>query len=643
LAPPALGRARQAYAQWLIDDLVDPELAREADAPLVHGDKGPESGIADPGRNVVAEISSQIGDVDTGIAGAAAVYEGTFHSPRMQAAHLETHAAIGRLDDDGRLVIRTSSQVPFLVRDELCTLLELPRERVEVVTGRVGGGFGAKQELLVEDIVAVAVLRTGRPVQLELTRAEQFAATPSRHPMRVTVKAAAGDDGRLTALAVDVLSNTGAYGNHGAGVLFHGCNESMAMYRCPNKAVDAAAVYTHTLPGGAFRGYGLGQVFFAIESAIDELARQLGIDPFTMRARNLIRPGDAMVAYSLDDDDVEYGSHGADECLRLVEAALGSGTDAAPQGDEWRTGTGVAMAMIDTIPPRGHRGEARIELRPDGTYQLSTGTTEFGSGSTTTHVQLAATVLSTSTDRVRLRTGGTGVVGHDSGAFGSTGMVVAGMAVARAAAELRDAILLAAAAKLGVEVADCTLTAGTVTASTVGTSGSSIPLAELVQATGPLQGFATEDGSPRSIAFNVQGFEVAVNHCTGEVRILNSVHAADAGVVLNPEQCRGQIEGGVAQGIGAAMYEEMVLDHDGAVVTQALREYHLPQLADIPATTVFFAATHDTLGPLGAKSMSESPFNPVPAALANAVRDATGVRFTELPLSRDRVWRALFS
>ncbi|WP_420813947.1 molybdopterin-dependent oxidoreductase [Phytoactinopolyspora endophytica] len=616
--------------------LVDPERARDPDVPLVHGDKGPDSGIADPARNVVAEISSHIGDIDTGMAGAAAVYEGTFHSPRIQATHLETHCAVGRLNDDGRLVIRTSSQVPFLVRDELCVLLGLPRERIEVVTGRVGGGFGAKQELLVEDVVALAVLRTGRPVQLELTRSEQFAATPSRHPMRVTVKAGADRDGRLTALGIDVLSNTGAYGNHGPGVLFHGCNESMAMYRCPHKAVDAAAVYTHTLPGGAFRGYGLGQVFFAIESAIDELARKLEIDPFTMRARNLIQPGDPMVAYSLDPDDVEYGSHGAGECLDLVRAALLAGGDEPPTGEEWSTGSGVAMAMIDTIPPRGHRGEAAIELLPDGTYLLSTGTAEFGSGSTTTHVQLAATLLDTSTGGVTLRTGGTGAVGHDTGAFGSTGIVVAGRAVVRAAEQLRGALLEAAAAELGVEPAECTLTSDAVVA-----AGCSIRLAELAACTGALRAVGSDDGSPRSIAFNVQGFEVAVNRHTGEVRILNSVHAADAGVVLNPEQCRGQIEGGVAQGIGAAMYEEMVLDDGGAVVTQTIRDYHIPQIADVPTTQVFFASTHDGLGPMGAKSMSESPFNPIAPAMANAVRDATGVRLTTLPLSRDRVWRAL--
>ncbi|WP_116948204.1 molybdopterin-dependent oxidoreductase [Jiangella endophytica] len=619
--------------------LLDAERARDPGAPLVHGDKGPEAAIADPARNVVAEISARVGDVEEGLAAAAAVYEGEFRTHRVQAAHLETHGAAGWLDDDGRLIVRTSSQVPYLTRDELCRLLGLPRDRVRVVTARIGGGFGAKQELLVEDVVALAVLRTGRPVQLELTRSEQFTATPSRHPMRIRIKAGADARGRLTALAVDVLSDTGAYGNHGPGVLLHGCNESLAMYRCPNKAVDAAAVYTHTLPAGAFRGYGLGQLFFAVESAVDELGRRLGVDPYTMRRRNVVRAGDPMVSYAADDpDDIEYGSHGLDECLDLVRSRLAAGAGAAAP-PAWRTGTGIAVAMIDTVPPHGHRGEASIELLPDGTYALSTGTADFGNGSTTTHVQLAATCLATSTARVRLRTGSTDTVGYDTGAFGSTGVVVAGKAVVMAASRLRHALVAAGAAALGADPGDCSLRADGVHAP----GGASVGLAALATAAGPAgwQATAADDGSPRSVAFNVQGFRVAVDETTGEVRILESVHAADAGTVLNPEQCRGQVEGGVAQGIGSALYEELVIGPDGVVVTDTLRKYHVPLEADVPATTVLFASTYDEIGPLGAKSMSESPCNPVAAALANAVRDATGVRLAELPMSRDRVWRAL--
>ncbi|WP_167005702.1 molybdopterin cofactor-binding domain-containing protein [Mumia sp. ZJ430] len=607
--PHAAQRARDlvAVSYEELPAVVDPERARSPGAPLLHADKGPESGIADPARNVVAAIAAESGSVEEGLAAAAHAYEATFTTARVQATHLETHGAVGWLADDGVLVVRTSSQVPFLVRDELAALLGLPRERIEVVTNRVGGGFGAKQEMLVEDLVALAVLRTGRAVQLELSRTEQLTATTVRHPMRIHVRAGVDVDGLLTALDVDVLSDTGAYGNHGPGVLFHGCNESVAAYRCPHKRVRGEVVYTNAVPSGAFRGYGLGQLIFAIEQVLDELARMSGIDPYELRARNVVVPGDPMVSWSSEHDDVQYGSHGARECLALAREAVARDLASTPTGPQWRTGRGMAMAMIDTIPPRGHHASAQVRLLADGTYEASVGSAEFGNGTSTAHVQLVAQALGTTSDRIRLVSGGTRTVAHDTGAFGSTGIVVAGRALTSAADDLLAQVRAARAEGRP----------------TVGLVGS-----------------ATAGGSPRSIAFNVQAFALAVDVETGEVRILRSVHAADAGVVVNPEQCRGQIEGGVAQGIGTALFEEVVVDEGGVVQTPVLRTYHVPQIVDVPTTEVLFASTSDALGPYGAKSMSESPYNPVAAALANAVRDAIGVRITDLPLSRDRVWRA---
>jgi CO/xanthine dehydrogenase Mo-binding subunit len=602
----------------------DPELAAAPGAPLVHGDKGPEVGIKDPATNLVAQRHAELGDVEAGLAAAVAVVEGTWRTQRVAHSSLETHAAVGWLDSGGRLVVRSSTQVPFLVRDQLATLLSLPRERVRVYAARVGGGFGGKQELLVEDLVALAVLRTGRPVQHELTRTEALSATPCRHPMRVKVRVGADGDGLLTALAIDVLADAGAYGNHSPGVMFHGCHESMALYRCANKRVDARSVYTHNLPSGAFRGYGLGQVQFGIECALDELARRLDLDPVELRRRNVIRPGDPIVADEVHaDDDLVFGSYGLDQCLELVDTALSRTSDAAADacvgpspdlgepGDPWLTGTGVAAAMIATVPPRGHFADASVTLERGGGYIVRVGTAEFGNGTTTVHAQIAAAVLGVEPDRVTVRQSDTDLVGHDTGAFGSAGSVVAGGAVHAAATALRERIVAA-----GGESA-----------------------AAMAGSAGPLVGHGRHDGTPRSLAFNVHGFRVAVHPGTGEVRVLRSVHAADAGTVLNPEQCRGQVEGGVAQALGSARFEELVLSDDGRVVTDVLRQYHLPQFADVPSTEVYFADTVDRLGPFGAKSMSESPYNPVAPALANAVRDAIGVRPYELPLSNDRVWR----
>ncbi|MFH5232543.1 molybdopterin-dependent oxidoreductase [Antrihabitans spumae] len=623
--------------------LFDPEAATAPDAPLVHSDKVAEtSRIADPSRNLVAELHGATGDVDAAVAetqaGGGVVVQGRWRTQRVQHVHLETHCSIGWLDDDGRLVIRTSSQVPYLVRDELCHVFGLERDKVRVFTGRVGGGFGGKQEMLTEDLVAAAVLRTGRPVQYEFSRSDEFTLAPCRHPFRVDVVAAATADGALTALAVDVLTDTGAYGNHGPGVMFHSCGESIAVYRCANKRVDAMSVYTNNIPSGAFRGYGLGQVSFAVESALDELAARLDIDPFEFRRRNVIEPGDPFVEAHPVEPDLQYGSYGLDQCLDLAEAALRNGNgSAAPDGEHWATGEGMAVAMIATIPPRGHFSQTSVTLDESGCYTVCVGTSEFGNGTTTVHRQIVATIVRTTVDNVSTRQSDTDSAVFDTGAFGSAGTTVAGKAVAKAAELLREQVVATAATLTGVSAEHCEIGPDG-----VGCSGRLVTFAELVAANdGPFTARGDHDGLPRSVAFNVQAFRVAVDRRTGEVRILQSVHAADAGYVVNPEQCRGQVEGGVAQGIGSGLYEDMIDDGNGTITASALRNYHIPQLADVPRTEVYFADTHDSLGPLGAKSMSESPYNPVAPALANAIARATGARVHQLPMNAIRVWRAM--
>jgi putative selenate reductase molybdopterin-binding subunit len=633
--------AEQACRAIIVDfeplpPVFDPDLAMRSGAPLLHGDKGPQSRIADPTRNLVAELHGEVGDVASGITAAeadgGAVVRGRWHTQRIQHVHLETHGCTGWRDESGRLVIRTSSQVPFLVRDELCHIFGLTRNDIQVLTKRVGGGFGAKQEMLVEDLVALAVLRLDAPVRYEFSRTDQFTVAPCRHPFRVDVTVAATPSGVLTALAVDALVDAGAYGNHSPGVMFHGCGESVSLYRSPNKRVDAHAVYTNNLPSGAFRGYGLGQVMFAIESAMDELAERLGIDPFDFRRRNVVVPGDPFVDSQVLDDDLTFGSYGLDQCLDLAESALRRGNGAVvPEG--WRVGEGMAVAMIATVPPRGHFAEATVSVDADGTYTLCVGTTEFGNGTTTVHTQLAANQLNTVTDRITIRQSDTATTGYDTGAFGSAGTVVAGRATLSACRQLRSALEAAAAELTGTTPALCALSRNGVQCGERLVDFGSLPT--------PLTKFGRHDGTPRSVAFNVHAFRVAVNTETGEVRILQSVQAADAGVVMNPEQCRGQVEGGVAQAIGSALFEEIQIGPDGVVTTQTLRNYHIPQLADVPVTEVYFADTYDELGPLGAKSMSESPYNPVAPALANAIARACGERLHQLPMTPARVWRAV--
>ncbi|WP_062386145.1 molybdopterin-dependent oxidoreductase [Demequina iriomotensis] len=604
---PALAEAACAVIDVIYEVLpavLDPEEARSPGAPLVHPALTPEDGVAEASRNVVASWRGGYGNVGRGLARATAVATGTWSNARVSHAQLETHGSIGWIDADGRLTLRTSTQVPFLTRDELALVLDLDPSTVRVFAARVGGGFGGKQEIFTEDIVALAVLRTGRPVAYEMTREEEFVRTATRHPFRVTATLGADSDGRLTAMDIEVLSNTGAYGNHAIGVMFHGCAESLEAYRSPAKRLHAEVVYTNTTPAGAFRGYGLGQVIFAVESALDDLALRLGIDPFELRRRNAVRDGDKLgVTERRHHEDLIFGSYGLDQCLDLAEAALrrGNGVEAPPG---WAVGEGMALSMIATIPPRGHPATAAVTAFPDGTVEVAAGTVEFGNGTHTVLTQIAAEALGVAPGAVRLRTSDTDATSHDTGAWGSTGITVAGKAVHAAAVALRSLL----------------------------DGGAPVPSEGLTA-------HGETDGKVRSLAFNVHAARVAVDVETGRVRILQSIQAADAGVVLNPAQCRGQIEGGVAQGIGSALYEEVLMGDHGSPTNPAFRVYRVPQMADVPETEVYFAQTSDSLGPLGAKSMSESPYNPVAPALANAIRRAIGARPMELPMTRDRVWR----
>jgi len=618
----------------------DPEEAMRPGVPIIH-DKGPRARIDNPQRNIVAEIHGHVGDVEGGFAEADVVHEATYLTPRSQHAHLETHCAIAWMDETGRLNVRSSTQTPFLTRRALSSIFSLDPGKVRVFCERMGGGFGAKQEMLVEDIVALAALKSGKPVKLEFTREEQFIGATTRHPMRVRIKAGARRDGRLTAIQLHVLSDTGAYGNHGRAVLYHACGESVAVYRCENKKIDAYVVYTNTVPSGAFRGYGLPQTNFAVESAMDDLARRIGMSPIEFRRRNIIHPGDPMISISPEETDVVFGSYGLDQCLTLVEDAMKRpGGIEPPESADWLIGEGMALGMIDTVPPGGHFSDASLSLRSDGTYELVVGTAEFGNGTATVHRQIAGTVLGTKPENIVLKQSDTDHGGHDTGAYGSTGTVVAGRATQLSAEALRD-LMTTFAAEHGGGSKD----AWNLTPTAVVRDDQRIELTALAKAAAEsgkaLRATRTYNGTPRSVAFNVQAFRIAVNKETGAIKLLRSIHAADAGRVINPMQCRGQVEGGVAQSLGSTLYEEMLIDHNGGVVNSTFRNYHIPAFADVPRTEVIFADTTDSVGPMGAKPMSESPYNPVPAAIGNALADATGIRFCTLPFKPDRIFPAL--
>jgi CO/xanthine dehydrogenase Mo-binding subunit len=613
----------------------DPVAAMEPNAPILHN-KGTGTN-----SNIYAEIHGEVGSVKEGFAAADAVHEMTYSTPRVQHVHLETHGTIAWRGEDGRIHVRTSSQAPFIVQQKLAHVFGLTAGQLHVFTERVGGGFGGKQEMVTEDLCVLAVLKIGRPVKWEFTREEQFIGATTRHQMTTQVKLGAKKDGTLTAIQVRVVSNTGGYGGHGGETLAAALGSPMSAYRCPNKKADGFAVYTNVVPGGGFRGYGASQSTYAIECAIDEMGELLGLDRFAIRRKNMIQPTDWIESVWKDPSDVGFGSYGLDQCLDYVEKTLAKGNGITkPDGEEWAEGTGIAMAMLDCGPPTEHRSGAVMVLKPDGRYHLAVGSTEMGNGSVTSHRQIAASVLGTSANKIDIINADTDLTPYDTGTFASTGTVVAGKAVALTADALKENIRAYAARYTGIDASAWRIEDGFVVSDT-----KRIALIDLYSA-GIQDGHRFEAKrkaylSPRTTAFNVQGIRLAIHRVTGEIQILHSVHAADIGKPINPMQCRGQIEGSIGMGIGWALTENMVHDSQGRVVNPSLRNYRIPAFADLPRSDVFFADTYDTLGPLGAKSQGECAINPILPAIANAIKNATGVRFPHPPFTAARIYSQL--
>ena len=619
----------------ILPAVFDPEAAMEPGAPLLHEDRGAEKG------NIYVDIHGEVGSVAEGFKAADAIHERTYSTSRVQHVHLETHGSVAWRGEDGRIHIRTSSQAPFIAQQKLCHIFQLRPRDLHVFTERVGGGFGGKQEMLSEDLCLLGLLKIGRPVMWEFTREEQFIGASTRHQMTTRVKLGAKTDGTLTAVEIHVVSNTGGYGGHASETLAASLGSPMAAYRCDNKKAIGYAVYTNVVPGGGFRGYGSSQSTFAIECAMDELAKLLEMDPFAIRRKNMIKPDEWIESVWSDPADVNFGSYGLDQCLDLVEKSLAKGGGASkPAGEEWLEGTGIAMAMLDCGPPTEHRSGSVMALLPDGTFRLAVGSTEMGNGSTTSHRQIAADFLGSRADAIAIINADTDKTPYDSGTFASTGTVVAGQAVALTAAALRDNILEYASRNSGVDRSACRMEDGAVLC-----GNRRITLKDL-------HGAGTKVGhrfvamrkaflSPRTTAFNVHGVRLAVHRVTAEIRILHSVHAADIGRLINPMQCRGQIDGAIGMAFGWALTEHMVHRADGTIVNPQLRNYRIPAFADTPPSEVHFADTYDKIGPLGAKSQGECAINPVAPAISNALANATGTRFAHLPFTPDRIFSNL--
>ncbi|MGJ3242782.1 MAG: molybdopterin-dependent oxidoreductase [Opitutales bacterium] len=596
--------ARAVHVQYRpLTPVFTPEEAMADGAPTVHGESE-SSQIADPERNIAAVRHAVVGDIEAALAGAPVTHEAVYRTHRVQTAHLEPQVTLASRDADDRLHILTSTQVPFLCRRNISRRLGIPESAIHVKKAAVGGGFGNKQEVFTEDLCALAAWNLGRPVAWELSREEVFSATSVRHPMTIRVRAGADDQGNLLALDVDVTADTGAYGNHSQDILHCGAFEALAPYRCGDKRFRARTVYTNHVPSGAFRGYGGTQVVFAVESHLDELARKTHQSGLRFLRNNVVRYGDPLLVDGALPGPYVIGSYALDQCFRSVETALKKARGFRAKGHRaWRYGEGVALSALTSGPAASCRSAVTLSMPGADRAVIRTGAADIGTGSDTALCQIAADVLDLPQRGITLVAADTDETPFDTGAYASAQLYHAGEAVRRAATILKRRR----------------------------EEGRSFPM----------EASAEYSAEPVTVSFGVQGMRLAVDPDTGEIVILKNVQAIDAGRIINPITARGQVVGGNAMGLGYALTENLVTDDFGKLLNPGFRFYRLPQLGHFPDMEVVFHETDDPYGPAGARGLGEVSINCVVPALANALQDALGHRFTELPLTPDRVWVAL--
>lgn len=641
----------------ILDAVFDENEAIKPGAPVIH-DEDDTADIHDASRNIVHHIEAEVGDVEQGFQEADRVFEHTYYVHQVQQAPIEPHIAISWWDADERLVIRTSTQVPFHVRRMVAPLLGLPVSRIRVIKPRIGGGFGVKQEMLIEDIVGHLTIATGRPVRLELTRSEEFRSSRTRHPQTITFKTGVTAAGKLHSMTMHVIGNTGAYGTHGLTVQTVTGLRGLSSYNCPHRKFDCLVVYTNLPVPGAYRGYGGPQALFALESHMDEIAHALNMDPIEFRRKNWVQAGDTMpIAPLLGEGEKEtvdfeplIQSCGLNECFAQGMEAIGWTRKRDPKWRQipgkphLRRGLGAAMCMHGTAIPGLDMGAASIKINDDGSFNVLVGATDLGTGSDTVLSQMAAEVLGVPLNQILIYSSDTDMTPFDTGAYASSTTYISGMAVKKAAEQVADQIRQRAALMLELEEwHDIRLqNQGAVAADGRFVSLEEIALHSLhqdqqrqIMATAS---YVSMDSPP---PFAGQFAEVEVDTETGQVTVTKLVMAVDAGVPINPVTASGQVEGGMTQALGYGHCEEMAYDEDGALVNGRFGPYHIYRADEMPWMKAILVQTHEPSGPFGAKAIAEIPKDGVAPAIANAIFDATGVRIRRIPFTPQRVFRAL--
>lgn len=622
---------------------------------------------SDATKNLAAEIRIDIGNVEEGFKQADRVFEHEYTVSKVQQAHIEPHVCLTYWDEDDRLVIKTSTQVPFHVRRVLAPVLGLPVKRIRVIKPRVGGGFGGKQEILIEDVAAHLTIATGKPVMFEYTREEEFIAARSRHPMRVKMKTGVKLDGTITANEMYALSDTGAYGAHALTVTGNTGHKSLALYvgdgefrKNPNIRFYADIVYTNTPPTGAFRGYGVPQGYFPLDRHLETIAKELGLDPLEFRLKNTIREGEYHPFSTAWNEGREprpeiIRTVGLAECVKQGKAA--TNWDAKFNNSDWhivegspdlRRGIGVATVMQGTGIPYLDMGGAVIKLNDDGSFNLHIGATDLGTGSDTVLSQMAAEVLGVKTEDIICYSSDTDFTPFDVGAYASSTTYISGTAVVKAA-EVAAKQIKDRAALLFTQHGKA-VTADQITLKdrqAFEPGGAAITIEEIAldslhrQEQHQIIGTGSYYSPSSPPPFAAQFAEVTVDTSTGKYTVDSLCMVVDSGIIINPQTAGGQIEGGMIQALGYAVCENMTYNDKGEQFEKDFRDYHIYFANEIPKLTTIFVETNEPSHPFGVKAVAEIPMDGVAPAVGNAVFNAVGANIDTLPITPEKIWKAL--
>lgn len=604
----------------------------------------------DPRHNIAAGAHGGIGDMEKGFNDADAIVDETYQTSQVQCTPLEPHVCYSHIEG-GRLVLNCSTQVPYHVRRIVATVCQIPQNKVHVIKERVGGGYGSKQDILVEDLAGYCTWISGKPIYFRNTRAEEFYANSTRHPMRVRVKMGGKKDGTITAIYMDVRANTGPYGNHCLTVPMNASSKTLPIFQVENMYYDLLTYYTNIPPTGAYQGYGAPKGYFAIVSAMGQLAQKLGIDPLMMAKKNIVHEGYMLeilrgLGEGREGAVVPVGSCGLEEALDKGAKMINWDKKEVSEDPNWKIGKGFAMIQQGSGLPGLDHSNAQVKLLPDGTFVVLSGGADLGTGLDTISAKCVCEILKVPMSVVSVISGDTDSCLFDTGAYASSGTYFSGNASLLATKDLEKKILKEASLQMGEKEEELAIEyPGKVVSKA---TGKSLTYAALAHASvagdgrGNLIGTASFTTPNFAVPYGAHFAEVAVNTVTGEIKVRKFYALQDAGTPINPELALCQMYGATLKSIGHTLYEGMILDENGKCINANFTDYGTPMIYEQPDDfKSVLIDVDDPYGPFGAKSISEIATNGAAPAIAMAIADATGVWVRSWPITPEKILKGL--